>query len=393
MRAMVLAGLASSMIFAGAVAQARAQTYKQIYSFRGGRHGSEPYGSLVEFRGRLFGTTALGGLHNGRGGYGTVFALDPTTGKKTTIYIFQGGNDGANPYGGLTLVGDVLYGTTSNGGAANAGTVFSVDPKTHAESIVHTFQGGNDGSNPSAALLYVTGTFYGTSGGGAGSAGTVFSIDTATGAEKIVHAFQGDSDGYQPYAGLIDVGGLLYGTTAYGGASGAGTAFSVDPATGSETILHSFGSRKDDGRLPLGGLTAVSGKLYGTTDEGGSDNEGTVFWIEPATGAEKVVYSFTFSSSNPADGGGPSAGLTDVHGTLYGTTYRGGSQNCGFSGCGTVFAFDIVTNTETILYAFQGGSDGQFPQSSLTDVGGTLYGSDAYGGTGGTSGTVFEIVP
>ena len=382
--------LACGMLLAGAVAPVRAQTYKQVYTFRGGRHGSRPYAGLIAFHGKLFGTTAFGGSHNcNNPGCGTVFSLDPATGKEKTIYVFQGGNDGAQPFYTMTIVGNLLYGATAHGGAANAGTVFSIDPRTHAEKILYAFQGGNDGSDPSSSLLDVAGTLYGVTGdGGLGNAGTIFSIDAATGAEKIVYAFHGNLDGYEPDGGVTDVNGVLYGTTSGGGASGFGTVFSIDPATGRETILHSFGTRRKDGIVPSGALTAVGDKLYGTTSEGGTDDDGTVFWINPATGIENVAYSFAFRS-NSKDGSMPGAGLTKVGGILYGTTFAGGAnENC--RSCGTVFAFDAATKTETILHAFQGGDDGEYPSASLTDVRGTLYGTTI---EGGTAGTVFEITP
>jgi uncharacterized repeat protein (TIGR03803 family) len=80
-------------------------------------------------------------------------------------------------------------------------------------------------------------------------------------------------------------------------------------------------------------LINVNGTLYGTTWSGGSSNGGTVYRIS-TTGSEKVLYSFAGGS----DGAHPSAALLNVKGTLYGTTaYGGGGSGCG-SGCGTVFA-------------------------------------------------------
>ncbi|HLY02991.1 MAG TPA: choice-of-anchor tandem repeat GloVer-containing protein [Candidatus Cybelea sp.] len=261
--------------------------------------------------------------------------------------------------------------------------------------ILHTFSGGSDdGGNPYASLIDVNGTLYGTTwAGGSGQCrdsgtvigcGTVFSIST-TGTEKVLYNFSGGSDGAAPYAGLIDVGGRLYGTTSAGGSSGAGTVFRISTA-GKEKVLHSFAG--SDGNAPFAGLIDVSGKLYGTTYYGGADGVGTVFSITTG-GKEKVLYSF---KGYPSDGGNPYAGLLDVNGSLYGTTWTSGSGQCKSSsvvvGCGTVFTIS-TTGNEKVLHSFN-GSDGDKPYAGLIDVGSKLFGTTAYGGSD-YSGTVFRI--
>ncbi len=131
----------------------------------------------------------------------------------------------------------------------------------------------------------MNGTLYGTTwDGGAYNDGSVFSIDLSTGAETILHSFD-NTDGQWPVAGLINVKGTLYGTTFYGGAYttcgdsfGCGTVFSLDPTTGVETVLYSFGGT--DGATPEGGLIHVNGGFYGTTCCGGTDGYGTVFMLK-----------------------------------------------------------------------------------------------------------------
>jgi uncharacterized repeat protein (TIGR03803 family) len=170
--------------------------------------------------------------------------------------------------------------------------VFAIDPATGAEQVIYGFSGGSDGSYPTD-LTALDGEIYGTTSAGGNSnascnsfgCGTVFTIDPKTGAKKIVYAFEGGTDGWLPYAGVTAVGGVLYGTTGAGGSSacdqGCGTVFSVDPATGEEHILHDF-QGGSDGELPVGGLIAKDGKLYGTTNLGGNaDNDGTVFALRP----------------------------------------------------------------------------------------------------------------
>jgi uncharacterized repeat protein (TIGR03803 family) len=146
----------------------------------------------------------------------------------------------------------------------------------------------------------------------------------------------------------MDSAGNLYGTTPYGGANAFGTVFKIDTA-GTETILHSFGSRENDGLVPLSGLVMdSSGNLFGTTANGGTNHiaaplgNGTVFKIS-TTGTETILYSFGSSAS---DGLAPRAGLTvDSAGNLYGTTTNGGTNfgatlNGFLNAGGTVFVID-----------------------------------------------------
>jgi uncharacterized repeat protein (TIGR03803 family) len=86
----------------------------------------------------------------------------------------------------------------------------------------------------------------------------------------------------------------------------------------------------------------------------------------------------------------PEGGLISVNGTLYGTTYYGGTGTCKV-GCGTVFSLDPTTGTEKVLYSFQNdGADGALPFAGLIDIRGTLYGTTSTGGAHG-GGTVFAI--
>lgn len=336
---------------------------------------------------------------------------------ESVVYSFcsQGGaicTDGSIPAAGLISVGGTLYGTTDFGGASQCdgdygcGTVFDLKPATGAEAVLHSFdQNGTDGSSPVAGLISVGGSLYGTTAlGGAFHGGTVFKVSPRIGSETVVHSFQiNGTDGYSPYAGLINVGGTLYGTTAYGVAKNCnseitcGTVFKVNPATGAETVVYSFCAKRHcrDGALPEAGLIDVSGALYGTTKFGGmhcrGDGCGVLFRVDPATGAETVVYSFQGTGT---DGYSPNSGLINVGGILYGTTEFGGANGR----YGTVFKFDPTTGAETVVYSFQsnGADDGYFPSGNLINVGGTLYGTTPNGGAnqcagGNGCGTVFKV--
>jgi uncharacterized repeat protein (TIGR03803 family) len=299
------------------------------------------------------------------------------------LYSFANGTDGGYPYS--TLIQDAsgnLYGTTYYGGAYTYGAAFELS--TGPETVLHSFGNGmGDGSSPFAGLVRdKSGNFYGTTySGGASGYGTVFMLD-ATGKETILHSFVGGADGKSPiYGSLVrDGSGNLYGTTKLGGTSGVGTVFKVTK-TGKETVLYSFTNGLDGG-YPFGGLVRdTSGNVYGTTYSGGASSVGTVFKVTK-TGTETVLYSF----AGGAEGEYPYAGMVrDSSGNLYGTTSEGGASNVE-----TVFKV-TPTGQETVLYSFAGGTDGANPFAGLVrDRKGNLYGTTEAGGASGV-GTVFKL--
>jgi uncharacterized repeat protein (TIGR03803 family) len=84
------------------------------------------------------------------------------------------------------------------------------------------------------------------------------------------------TDGWYPYAALVQGSDQnFYGTTTEGGANNDGTVFKIT-STGTLTTLHSFNTT--DGAAPYAGLIQASNRtFYGTTASGGANNDGTVF--------------------------------------------------------------------------------------------------------------------
>jgi uncharacterized repeat protein (TIGR03803 family) len=272
---------------------AQAPTYTLLYSFTGGTDGANPFAGLVrDAAGNLYGTTDGGGA----GGAGVVFKLD-IAGAETVLHSFIGPpTDGGFPDAGLVrdAAGD-LFGTTSFGGAFDAGVVFKLD-KFGKEIMLHSFAGyPTDGANPYTVLVRDTaGNFYGTTlEGGPSGDGVVFKLNMA-GYESVLFSFNGAMEGGNPGGGLVrDAAGNLYGTTSYGGAGGCpfgqgcGVVFKFDP-TGNETLVHSFAGSPADGGVPSGGASVsgglvrdAAGNLYGTTYSGGASDSGVVFKLTP----------------------------------------------------------------------------------------------------------------
>jgi uncharacterized repeat protein (TIGR03803 family) len=252
---------------------------------------------------------------------------------------------------------------------------------------LHSFD-ATDGDDPQGGLVQATnGKLYGTTyGGGANGAGTVFKI-TPSGTLTTVYSFcaqSGCSDGAYPYATLVQAtNGSLYGTTTGGGANGDGTVFKITPG-GVLTTLHSFDVT--DGYLPYTALVQASnGDLYGTTVQGGANGAGTVFKITPS-GTLTTLYSLC-SQSNCADGYDVTAALVQATDrSFYGTTVLGGANCIPDGGCGTIFKI-TPGGALTTLYNFTGGTDGENPETGLTqDTNGKFYGTTQAG-----NGTIYSL--
>jgi uncharacterized repeat protein (TIGR03803 family) len=390
-------GLICSLLM-GVVGVASAQGLVTLYSFcslPNCTDGAFPdAGVVLDSTGDVYGTTFYGGAS----GQGTVFKVT-AKGAETVLYSFTGQSDGSEPNAGLVRDSKGnLYGTTTSGGNFNpyvcntgCGTVFEVTA-LGTEIVVYRFlANGTDGYFPSAGVIRDSnGNLYGTTVyGGASGQGAVFELNS-NGAEKLLHNF-GGADGASPEASLVrNFKGNLYGTTAHGGASGQGTVFEIT-AAGLETVLHSFVAGNADGGTPLAGLVRdSSGNFYGTTAAGGKSMPP---YCDSGCGtvfkvtAKGVETVLHSFAANGTDGFAPFAGLVrDSSGNLYGTTEEGGAH-----GYGTVFSV-TAGGVETVLHSFVGGADGAFPLGGLVmDKLGNLYGTTSSGGHG--YGTVFKLVP
>ena len=222
--------------------------------------------------------------------------------------------------------------------------------------------------------------------GGCGANGSSFGAPlsaapgvTALTKESAIHIFQGSPDGGGPFAGLVaGKNEEFYGTTFAGGntpSGGLGTVFEISSA-GKEKVLYSF-QGGNDGLAPQAGLIVNSiGNLYGDTAYGGgsatcTDGCGAVFEVSKkgAGYKERVLYAF----QGGKDGQSPIGTLlADKSGSLYGTTNNGGigtkcTPGSGSTGCGTVYKLTRSGSsyTEKVLYAFTGGKDGAFPKTAL----------------------------
>jgi uncharacterized repeat protein (TIGR03803 family) len=205
---------------------------------------------------------------------------------------------------------------------------------------------------------------------------------------KVLYAFlDNGSDGLDPQGGLVrDKAGNLFGVTAYGGTSDKGTIFQILP-DGSENKLYNFTSTPDGG-LPRGRLLPdAAGNFYATATIGGANGYGAVVRLAP-DGTESVLYSFQGSS----DGYQPIGDLvSDRQGNLYGVTVAGGDFTCLQTGCGVIFKL-APDGSESVLHAFSAGEGFYALASVISDTSGNLYGTTSGGGANGF-GTAYRLAP
>ncbi len=253
-------------------------------------------------------------------------------------------------------------------------------------STIYNFSGnGISGANPWYVTLVqgTNGNLYGTTyNGGAFSSGTVFNV-TTSGSQKLIHSFTGTSaDGAYPTGGLtLGTDGNFYGTTQQGGTQSQGTVFKITP-TGTITILHNFNAFVDGAFPWFPPILASDGNFYGTTSGGGINGNGIVYKMT-TSGTLTKVYQFDVTH-----GFSPIAPPTQgTDGYLYIPIAEGGT-----SYCGTILKMStsgVINNT----YDFPCGSGGSFPIGPLIQASnGNFYSTTQDGGTN-NEGVIYQVTP
>jgi uncharacterized repeat protein (TIGR03803 family) len=307
----------------------------------------------------------------------------------STIYQFGSGSNPNYPFGVMAQGRDGnFYGVTLSGNGCCQGDIYKISSEGVITSLYSMAQ--SDGTTCKGLTLGTDGNFYGTcQNGGTNNYGTLFKV-TSAGVLTVLHNFaaQGStSDGCIPYAPPIQASnGDFYGTTAFCGANNYGTVYKLTLA-GAYTLLYSFQGPPNDTVLPFGLIEGTDGDLWGVGN-GWIISGGGVFKITLA-GKESLVYTFEPNADGAfLDGEGPSANLIQgSNGDFYGTTEEGGSANQG-----TIFQL-TAGGQETVLYSFPNQTDGAYPTLPLTQgPNGLLFGAatDCAGG-GCSQAGLFDI--
>ncbi|HTW57378.1 MAG TPA: Ig-like domain-containing protein [Terriglobales bacterium] len=392
--AAILAALSGGLM---AARPAQAQTEAALYNFAGTPDGENAYGGITFNGGNIFGTTYDGGLY----GYGSVFELTPNGSggwNESVLYSFcavaPACSDGQNPTFG-SVVFDAngnLYGTAYAGGSDGNGVVFELSPPASGSTTwtyhsVYSFTGEPDAANPVNGLIIDgSGDLFGTAyNGGAANNGAVFEV-SPNGSGGWTETVPASINAL--YGGLVmNSTGVIFGTTST-------TVFELGKNSGGtwvELPIFTFTASEAaaEGEEPNGTLWLDSkGNLYGTTVEGGKNNDGVVYKLTLQTnGSYKYKVLYTFGAAGTM----PYAGVVgDANGNLYGTTTKGGKD-----GAGTVYT--LAYNATSGAYAERTsqnfiGENGAVPYAGVIYNGGYLYGTTYLGGSDG-DGLVYQVNP
>ncbi len=349
--------------------------FQVLYEFaRDGRLGGfEPKDGLTRASdGRLYGVTLWGGRSLSTAtGTGTIYGLNEDGSDYRMLHAFEGRTVAGGSWPRCRLLegsDGALYGTTLLGGIDNFGTVFRINKDGSDFRVIH-HESSAETSGSSRTLVETSdGFLWGASYNG------VFRVDR-------------DGGSYQQFRRYCNAyGGLILGTdrALYGVSTGP---FRFDPGTGLSSELHPFSAssplpKEQAPRAPL--FRADNGKLYGSTERGGLDSNGTVFVTGPDGVGFRVINSI--GTNGLTAGRTPNGLVESLNGFFYGTTQAGGSN-----GFGVIFRIDPDGGNYQNVHHFSSLTDGRIPRAALIPgLDGFLYGCTSAGGTR-NRGTVFRI--
>jgi uncharacterized repeat protein (TIGR03803 family) len=360
--------------------------YRVLHNFAGGANdGSGPMGSLIQSGSMLYGMTPSGGSY----GNGIIFRIDANgTGFQLMHSFVSAAIDGQHPFGSLIISDSNLYGMATSEDTGYGGTVFKLGTDGLNFQVLRSFT-TSDGVWPYGSLIQSGSTLYGlnTYGGSASGwdgKGTIFKINTDGSNFQKLHTFTGSSsDGFSPHGALLQSGSTLFGMTYRGGSSNNGIVFKINTDNMGFAVLYSFVGGTNDGMWPYGSLIQSGSTLYGMTAQGGINNQGTIFSMNADGTGYQVLHKFAGGSNDGSESYGATT-LLLFGSKLYGTTNEGGVNNLG-----TIFRMDPNGANFELLHSFA-GAEGSKPCDSLIVSGLTLYGMTSLGGSN-NQGVIFAL--
>ena len=355
----------------------------KVFDFTSEHSGSEPRpGIMKALNGKYYGMTSYGGENSG-----VIYEFDPQYNQYSVLHNFESGTGNIPYYGTLTEgVPGKLYGMTYVGGTHGVGVIFEFNYITGQYTKKFDFDGPENGKKPIGGLIYANnGKLYGmTYQGGKYNKGVLFEFDPETDLFTKKLDFNGAENGATPWGSLIQAtDGNLYGMTTYGGISNKGTIFRYDPV--GDTLVKLVDLSNSTGSYPIGTLLQVGDhKLYGMTSMGGSHFDGVIFEYDLTTGTFTKKADF-----NGSNGSFPNGSLTEGdNGKLYGMTKEGGAGNMG-----VLFEYDPESGILSKEVDFDGKEKGSSPVGTLlADTSGLFYGTAPWGGKEG-EGVFFSFDP
>ncbi|MEP6747453.1 MAG: choice-of-anchor tandem repeat GloVer-containing protein [Bacteroidota bacterium] len=351
-------------------------SYQIIYQFP----NVIPYAGLVKGPdGYLYGTarTTSGTTSNGLlykiGNFGTGYQ---------ELHIFSGA-DGRAPSGNLLYYNGSFYGITYNGGTSDNGVLYTIKPDGTGFSVMFQFNFAN-GRIPTGPLVVIPSIqgsyFYGTcQEGGNNGYGTLFRIGTNGSNYQVLYNFVSTMG--RPTGSLLRYGSLLYGTTKNNDANG-GVIYFYNVASASVSVIHSFSSviNSTAEYNPNGSLLNINNVLYGSTENGGNNNNGVLFKIN----MDGTLYHVIRQQD---ERNGAEASLIYFNSQLYGTTT--GSANLLTNG--SIYRLNTDGSNYQPVHSL-GGANGYTPAGSLIyGNDSSLYGMTTSGGSMYNTGLAFRM--
>ncbi|MEI7781218.1 MAG: choice-of-anchor tandem repeat GloVer-containing protein [Planctomycetota bacterium] len=360
-----------------------------IHAFTNADGAAVPFGSVCGHEDWLYGTTqwnaSAGSCPPTGTGGGSVYRIRPDGSKFQVVKSFPAVHDGHNLFHGLSIDGKTITGVTRNGGRYGSGTLFSVKMSGADFTVLHHFGNGRDGRHPYSGPVLFDNTLYGlTFLGGDSAAGVLYGYDGTYG---VRHSFS--LPGGKPFGSLTVVGEWLYGMVSdHRSTTNHGLIFRYRPTDDTYEVVHAFagGSR---GGYPYDSLTWDGGRfLYGTTlgyypftaETLPLDDAGVIFRLDGDSGVYEVIHDFSLFAG--AGGKPNSAMLIGSDGFLYGIAH--GTEIWGGAGYefGTLYRLQPDGSDFEVLHTFDSMAHGNTPMRSLLEIGNSLYGTTAFGGTG-----------
>ncbi|MGC3945734.1 MAG: T9SS type A sorting domain-containing protein [Chryseolinea sp.] len=325
-----------------------------LHRFADAINGVNPYGAVVLSGDMLYGTTNFGGAAD----KGVVFKLKKDGTQFTKLFDF-GGNNGALPYSRLIVVDEVIYGTCVQGETGQGGNIFRINTDGTGHAILARFP-GPEGSYPTGPLLMSDSWLYGVSlRGGMHNSGVIYKVKIDGSGFQKLHEFDGTTSSY-PRSGLVKSGTTLYGVTF--GSILPACIFSIGEDGTGFSIIKNFGFA---GHTPSGKLIVKDDRLYGML----YNEKGSIFRIAFDGSNYETLHSF-----NGADGKYPSGSLMEHEGKFYGYT-AGGDLNYG-----VLFRLNTDGSSFEKLMQFEADNQGHDPNGALVHAGSSVFGVASKGG-------------
>ena len=343
------------------------KTIIKLYDF-GGLKGEAPFaGLMTTSSGRMFGLTDKGGAED----KGVLYEYLPEKDSVTTLYHFDYKADGWKAeYGFLKAKNGKLYGTTTEGGLYDQGTLFEFDPVSEQyRKIVDFYHSLGNGSGNVLPLMQASdGHIYGVDYI-INSRGLIFKYSIENDQYDVLHNFDYNQI-YWPKSQLIEYDGHLYGIGQRHTNNYEGGIFKYNLNDSTVTPVIYF-SDAVTGRIPGAHFVLEGDKLYGTTTSGGPGLYGVIFEFDLKTEEYIVKHSF-----NKQNGSNAEYGLMKASNEkLYGCTSSGGEF-----GRGIFYEYDLASDSFRIITSFDYTSNGSLPRTRLVELNGTLFGTSSLGG-------------